>query len=391
MGLVAAVGTAIATTAVAATSVAAVGLTLTTALEITAAVGATIGAIGVITGNKTLSEVGLGLGLVGGIGSLASSAGLLGADASTAPLFGDAANASSDITPLAQDTTSATAADAAANGAAAPGDQIAAAATAGANPDAAIQAATTASATPAATAQGGGDIINSVGQTSANASLPQTAIANQTAQTTGNAGDIVTGGDQTTPLASALNQPDTTTLPPQQAGVPQGAGSVPNIPGVTVPGAPAPLADNIDPVTGLPETAADIPGVKPTVPGSAFDSSIAANGNGGFLGTLTSFAKNNPLATYGLIQTAGSFAQGLFNPVTPAQVNALNAQAAANNAAASLTQTQVANINSGVPVATVGRPAPTAAQPQQTVQQAPVQSPPVTGQPQGLINRQVAA
>lgn len=377
MGIVVAVGTAIATTAVAATTIAAVGITLTTALEVVAAVGATLGAIGAITGNKTLSEVGMGLGIVGGVGSLAASAGLLGADAGTAPLFGSAA--SDAVTPLA-DTTSATAADAAINGAAAPGDQIANAAVAGADPGAAVTSAATSDV-----GNGSGDIINSVGQTSANAALPQNAIASQTAQTTGNATDVITGGDQSNPLTQGLNQPNAN-LPPQQAGIPQGAGTAPSIPGVTIPGAPN--ATGLDPITGLPETTADIPGVKPTLPGSAFDQSVAANGSSGILSTLTDFAKNHELATYGLIQAAGSFAQGAFSPVTPAQVNALNAQAAANNAAAGLTNTQVANINSGVPTATVNRPGAT---PPTTTPTTPVQSPPVTGQPQGLINRQAAA
>lgn len=39
------------------------------------AIGATIGAVGAITGNKTLSMIGAGMSLVGGISSLASSAG----------------------------------------------------------------------------------------------------------------------------------------------------------------------------------------------------------------------------------------------------------------------------------------------------------------------------
>jgi len=360
-------------------------LTLTTALTTVAAIGATIGAIGAITGDKTLSEVGMGLGVVGGIGSLASSAGLFGADTSTAPLFGT--SAASDVTPLAGDTTSATAADAAANGAAAPGDQIANAATAGADPYAQAAAA---EAVPGGTAQ---DIINSIGQVNTAGTTPQTALDAQTAAAAGNqyASDTTNFASDasTSPSAVGVNTADNSTLPPQQVGVPSGAGSVPSIPGVTAPAAPTASGGNgIDPVTGLPQTASDIPGLKPPVPGNAFDASVASNNSGGVgsvLSKLTDFAnsKGGSLATYGLIQAAGSFAQGAFNPVTPAQINAMNAQAAANNASAAKTQQQVANIQSGVPSATVARPNASTA--------TPVQSAPVTGQPQGLINTQAAA
>jgi hypothetical protein len=52
-----------------------------------------------------------------------------------------------------------------------------------------------------------------------------------------------------------------------------------------------------------------------------------------------------------LIKAGGSFVEGLFNPVTPAQVAALDAQAAQNRAATTLSLTQQANMKAPIPVA----------------------------------------
>lgn len=117
---IAAIASAAVAIGVAGASVAATGLAAITAvgaLEVVAAVGATLGAIGVVTRDKTLSTVGLGLGLVGGIGALATSAGLFGAEAASASIFGPTAApatsgftagaAGSDITSAAVDTASA--------------------------------------------------------------------------------------------------------------------------------------------------------------------------------------------------------------------------------------------------------------------------------------------
>jgi hypothetical protein len=59
---------------------------------------------------------------------------------------------------------------------------------------------------------------------------------------------------------------------------------------------------------------------------------------------ILSFSKNSPLATYGILQAGGSLLSGLTSTLTPAQVSALNAQAAANNAATALTTQQTANL-----------------------------------------------
>lgn len=376
---VVAVGAAIAATAVAADTIATVGFTLTAALEVTAAVGATVGAIGQVTGNQDLAMAGMALGIVGGVGALASSAGLFGSDASSASLFGTATDTSAgQVTNLAQDTT-------AAGAAATPADQAAQAAAAGTNPAA------------AATAGAAGtqpDIIDSMGNVDNAAQVPAPATGQAVSAATGNASQIVTAGQTQTPLASALDTTSTTnaataapqvaSLPPNQAMIPQGAGVAPPAsPAVPTSGIPASLTNSGD------LTASDIAELNSANPAgeAAIQNVLAgapATSGGNILSSIQQFAKDNPLATYGLIQAAGSFAQGAFNPLTPAQLNALNAQAAANNAAASLTNTQVAAIQSGVPSATTNQKVAALAP---SLQPAPVA--PVTGTPQmpsGLIN-----
>lgn len=53
----------------------------TAGFAVVGALGATMSAVGTITKNKTLSMVGMGLGVVGGIGSLATAAGVFGSEA----------------------------------------------------------------------------------------------------------------------------------------------------------------------------------------------------------------------------------------------------------------------------------------------------------------------
>lgn len=86
------VGAAVAATAIAADAVATVGLTVGSALAITAAVGATVGAVGAITKVKELQYAGAALGAVGAIGGLAGAAGMF--DLGTS-LFGAAEGAGS--------------------------------------------------------------------------------------------------------------------------------------------------------------------------------------------------------------------------------------------------------------------------------------------------------
>jgi hypothetical protein len=70
----------------------------------------------------------------------------------------------------------------------------------------------------------------------------------------------------------------------------------------------------------------------------------SSSGLGGVANDLLNFATKNPVVTLGLLQAGGSLLSGLTSSLTPAQVAALNSQAAANNAAASLSTQQQQNL-----------------------------------------------
>jgi hypothetical protein len=78
-----------------------------------------------------------------------------------------------------------------------------------------------------------------------------------------------------------------------------------------------------------------------------------ATGGGGTLSDIMGFVQKNPMLAYGALQAGGQFLSGLTSTITPAQVSALNAQAAANQAAANLTAQQTANLAGPKPVATL--------------------------------------
>jgi hypothetical protein len=107
----------------------------------------------------------------------------------------------------------------------------------------------------------------------------------------------------------------------------------------------------------------------------------AATDNTSLVGSLLDFAKKNPVVALGALQAGGSLLSGLTSTLTPAQVTALNAQGAANNAAAALTQQQTANLNMPKSVASS---APVTGAPQTLVPGAS-SSAPAAGQ--GLINQ----
>ena len=84
------------------------------------------------------------------------------------------------------------------------------------------------------------------------------------------------------------------------------------------------------------------------------------------------FVGKHPTLAFGALQAGGSLLSGMTSTLTPAQVSALQAQAAANNAAAALTQQQAANL----------------AMPKAVASSAPVTgTPPLVPGQQGLINR----
>lgn len=325
-----------------------------TALGAIAAVGATIGAIGAVTGNKALSIAGTVLGVVGAVGSLASASGLLG-DAGSAPLFGPATAAgtadeaaagtidamsgggslaTSDITdsglnavdPTTGETiTQATGgADAAPTAAAADGTTTQASAATNAADPGAVPAGTEMASQDAAAVQ----------------SSTQAAAAGGT-----NATASVVGETPISPWSGASANPTPALTTAQiQAGV----------------NAPPPVSSGATPASDVATDANDTFGSPPTNADNAWNQSSF----GKVLAGIQDFTKNNQLLSLGILQAGGSLLSGLTNTVTPAQVTALNAQAAANNAAAALTQQQTANL---------------------AMPKAVASSSPVTGTPQALV------
>lgn len=282
------------------------------ALSITAALGATLGAIGVVTHDKTLSMAGLVIGGIGAIGSLASAAGLFDG---TSSLFGSASDAAASSFP---DSVAVT-------------DQIAGSGIGGAS--------------DAAGASSG--IVDSFGAVNTQALDPATELAQQTDAA---AGLGQTAGTGATPVSQASGAAGTTPVTgvTSATGAPSTSSALLQQP--TVPSAPS------APVTGAP-SAPTVPGasIESELPGGAPQAAIdaATNPKPGFLGGLSKFISGDKsgMIGYGLIQTGGSLVEGLFNPLPAAQVDALSAQAAANRAAASISSQQAANMAAPIPVA----------------------------------------
>jgi hypothetical protein len=386
-----AVGVAIGADAIAASAVAATvggiaAISTVTALEIVTAVGATLGAIGAITGNKTLSMVGLVIGAIGGIGSLAVGAGLLGADAaSSAPLFGAAPTAST-ADSAAADTVNFVGGDATSSGMidtppAPPGGVGAI--------DPGTGEVITAPTSGAEAASVGGDAGVTQASTATNAAAPVptgTELPSQDAATVEDStAQAAAGGTNSTGLVVGES--------PVVAPTTAAANPIPGLPpGALGPGgvaAPGVGGDGVidtppAPPGGLGATGADgntiTQAIDPTT--GKLISLPDSGSSSGVFGSIGSFLKANPLLTYGALQAGGSLLSGLTSTLTPAQVSALNAQAAANNAAAALQTQQTANLAQPKAVASS---APVTGAPQTLVPAAPTQ------QPAGLINQAPAA
>ncbi len=364
MGLVAAVGTAV--TAIASSvGIAVTATALTVGFTTIAAVGAVVGVVGQVTHNKVLSMVGLGLGAVGGIGALAAGAGLLG---SGAGLLGEA-------------PTTAAAADAASAGTI---DSVAASSGFSEGVDSAAELSKAAEIGAGTVADTGGIGLGDVtkGLDVAKQILPADANAPpDIGHATGSAG----GNPDTS--ADALNAAQLTKI--------QGAGG--SLENATSPVASPTGTASTTPL--VPPPAAPGTGVVPDMSAAAFKSSTDALGmkptdeGGGAFDGILKFANKNPVVALGALQAAGSMLSGFSNTVTPAQVNSLNSQAAANDAATALVKQQTANLNmpkavaSSAPVTGQAQLVPTPLRPTpppQTTQagfinQNPVPSQPITG------------
>lgn len=336
-------------------------LSVAGALSIVTAVGATLGAVGAVTGNKGLMTAGMVIGGIGAVGGLASAAGLFDG---TASLFGPAAAATDFPATLPSDIAQGTTAVSADTG-----DILN-------NLSPTLSESTSADLANAAT--NGNDYIDALGNvsgndlTSATGSLinttPDQALAAQTAADSGQAGAIttdpaamLTGTTPTTPNPNPAPGAASTTTPTVSAAsttptVQQPAPTTP-VTGVatTSPTTPASTSTtNAPDVTGSVD---DIPSKVPITPDVGGSTSIdEATGvpKPGALSGILQFAKDSPMAAYGLLQFGSNTLGGLFSKLTPAQVTALDAQAANNRSQAALTNQQVANMQGGIPTATLG-------------------------------------
>lgn len=268
-------------------------LTLSGALAITAAVGATLGAVGVITHDKGLMTAGLIIGGIGAIGGLAAGAGLFGEGAGAESLFGAAS---------------------------VPGDVAVTPEIVGSNVGGFMSG------------DASGGLIDSFGAAT-NAAPAPAADTTATAAT-----GQLSGGAAADTLSGAADA---------------GAATAPTLPTTAPPIAPIPTAPTLGidagpvaPPSPLAQSLQDAgAGTAPVMPSVETPGMLDALGN---------FVKNDKsgMIGYGMIQAGGSLVSGLFNPVPPAQVENLNANTAATNVQTGLTQNQLDNVKQPLPVAT---------------------------------------
>jgi hypothetical protein len=325
----------------------ATAISAVTILESVAAVGAALSVVGMVTKNKTLTMVGAGLGAIGGFGALA--AGALGGGAA---LFG---------TATAGDAAAATAAgDSAFITGTAAGD----AALGGGTGAGALGGGVSGAALTTETA--GLGAVNAVPDVIATLA-PQDAAALQAQQAlvppgTNDVGGAITSGTAAdardaadiarNQLAGGLNTSSGAINPP----------TVQTFPGMGGSG------------TGTPTPVAATPAATSTSD-APFDLAAAPKGDTGTsaFGNIVKYASDHPVIAFGALQAGSSLLQGWTSSLTPAQVAALNAQAAANDSAAALTRQQTANL----------------AGPKAVASSTPVTGTPaqLVPTPQGLINQ----
>ena len=333
---------------------------LMTTFEAVAAVGATIGAIGAVTGDKGLLNAGLIMGGIGGVGALASSAGVFGASATTGSIFGDsgaqsAASFASTLQPVNITSNADTFASAAANAAQSSATQD-----------------IISSLQPVDITQNADPFAAGAPIVSGQAPNVMAPLGQQSATTPAITGSSTASSVPTptpSPMDSGTTGAGAGAVPPSPVMVAQGAGTVPSVPGAASPSAPA-VTGTVN--GGMSTSEQDLlAGAGATnaqpVSQASLDATAAASKPG--IAGLLKFADNHPSVAFGAMQAGGSLLSGLFNPLTTPQIAALNAQAAANRAAAALTQQQLSNMSAPLPVAS-----------------RTSSSPPVTGAPQGLIN-----
>jgi hypothetical protein len=294
----------------------------TIGFAVVGAVGATIGAVGAITKNKTLQMIGLGLGVVGGVGGIASSAGVFG----DAGIFAPGGTAATGATGATDAASAAGAATGATDAAGAVGD-TAAQAEALANPASSYGALSPGSLpTDFAAPDFPGGAVPAAANTASLDMAPNAADAK----------DVVTATtDSTTTAADTTKAPPLPGQPKPDAVQAADAGDpIPPIPPDTPPPQQTPQpwqTGNGKWIAGVNDQAGTYnTGSSTTWLGKQFDG-------------ITSWAKDNPVLSSGLISGGFGLLKGL-GGTTDAQNAYYNANAQANLSQAKLRDQQFANI-----------------------------------------------
>lgn len=314
-----------------------------TTVAIIAAVGATIGAVGAVTGNKELAIAGGVIGAIGAIGGLASAAGIFSSAASGTSLF-DAGGLASD-----GGFAGAVGADVAAGGGGSLSAQAQALVDAGLNPG--TQSAGISSSVMGGSIPANGDIINMAsGQVTTpdvalNAAPANAQPADVTPVTATDKGPVTLEGSQTATLDSQGAPPTPSVTVPATPGTPSATSSILNG-GQGVTGVPA---------SSTQQALVDA-GLSPGTQSPGISSDVALGGNWSPSGTspfggVWNFVQKNGTLVSGSIQAGAALLAGATDTLKPAQIKALEAQANANQAAANLSANQLANLNAPIPVA----------------------------------------
>lgn len=363
--------------AITATVAAVAAMTTAEVFTAIAVTGAVLGAVGAATGVKPLMYAGMALGVVGGVGGLASSAGMFAGEAAAGGVLSEGGGGLAE--GLGEAGTSGLFADGSSGFAAG-------------SPVLDLQGAPISyGAEVSNIAPPQTDIINGV---VGNVNQPASAISptldaaaspNITPSAAVDSPPVIAQGDGAGGTLGSMNNPDANVMlaqgtpdPTMPGGVrpPPAAPNAPGVPETTVPAAPGGPPVSIE--TGDPLGTLKLPDAAILGPGSPINKVGIASGPGGVtiglgspasssspFGSLMSFVGQPgvaPLMGMGLV-AGSSFLSGATSPLMPAQVEALNAQAKANLAAANLSntqqqlsQSQQANMSSGIPVATRRQP-----------------------------------
>ena len=274
-------------------------ISIVTVLETVAAVGTVLGVVGKVTGDKTLSMIGMGLAVVGGVGALAA-----GAFAGVGAVAEGAAGAAEGAAGAAEGVAGGVA-----------GTTEFAAATA----DQALAA-------PDVFTQFG--IVDPVNGNTIFLDKYGSNVASTTVST---------------PVAQSAAESSTTAVNPTLINGDVGYYS-------------STLNGGVGPAGGITGNNLANPNA---VAGGA---NISVADTSGMFGDLIQYAGKNPVVAFGALQAGGSLLSGLTSTLTPAQVALANAQAEQAKTSAGLLAQQTANLAQPKAVATLpavtGTPAP---------------------------------